>query len=109
MQFNLTTYKTLTGKKQIIETLKKKNTQAIVYQDEKPSFFVDCFDLQTEANVTMNSLVLCQKNSMKTVIDSIASKNNVNLSLKETPFFILKKTSEIIELDLPPLPEEWLN
>ncbi|TYP99552.1 hypothetical protein C7447_101152 [Tenacibaculum adriaticum] len=109
MTYNLTTYRTITGKKQILETKKKKSTEAIIYQDGKPAFFVDCFDLQTESNVIMNSLVLCQQRSMNTVIKEIAQKNNINLSIKGTPLFVIKKTSEIKELELPPLPEEWLN
>ena len=109
MKLKSTTFKTLKGSKEIIEPIKKKSTQAVIYQDETPSFFVDCFDLQTEANVLMNSLVLCNRRHIVDVISDISKKNNVNLSIKEAPFFSIEKGSEIIELDLPPLPEEWLN
>ncbi len=109
MKFNLTTYKTLTGKKEIVELIKRKSTQAVIYKDDVASFFVDCFDLETEANVLMNSLVLCQEQSMRDVIEKIASKNNVALSVKEAPIFSIKSSFKTIELDLPPLPEEWLN
>ena len=109
MKFNLTTYKTLKGKEEIIELIDKKDTKAIIYKDNKPAYFVDCFDLQTEANVLMNSLVLCQRNTMPFVINAISKKNNINLEVKEIPFFSIKSGSKIIELDLPPLPEEWLN
>ena len=109
MKFKLTTYKTLTGNVEILETVKKKNTEAIIYKNNQPAYFVDCFDLQTEANVLMNSLVLCQKRSMNVVINDISKKNDVNLTIKKTPLFAVKSTSIIKELDLPPLPEEWLN
>jgi len=109
MKFKLTTYKTLLGKRTVLETLKEKSTQAIVYKDEEPAFFVDCFDLQTEANVLMNSLVLCQRRSMSGVIGYIGRKHKVNISVKEAPLFSLGKTHEVVELELPPLPEEWLN
>ena len=109
MKFKLTTYKTLRGPKKIIETVKKKSTQAVIYQDDNPTFFVDCFDLQTESNVLMNSLVLCNQKHMVDVVESISKKNNVNLSIKERPMFSIHNGSEIIELDLPPFPEEWLN
>ncbi|CAM1340112.1 hypothetical protein [Tenacibaculum amylolyticum] len=109
MTFKLTTYKTLTGKKQILETKTKKSTEAIVYQDDQPAYLVDCFDLQTESNVQMNYLVLCQQRSMRDVINEIAEKNNVNLSLKEAPAFSIKKTSVDQELELPPLPVDWVN
>lgn len=108
MNFKLTTYKTLSGKKRILETVKKKSTQAIIYKDDEPAFFVDCFDLATEANIIMNDLVLCEKRSMSGVVKYIGEKNNVNLSIKEAPLFAVESSSEIKEIDLPPLPEEWL-
>ncbi|WP_299617736.1 hypothetical protein [uncultured Tenacibaculum sp.] len=109
MTFKLTTYKTLTGKKEILETGKQKNTQAIVYKDDKPSFWVDCFDLKTESNVQMNYLVLCQKRSMKEVIKEIGKKNNVNISIQEAPLFAVKSISVDTDIQLPPLPLDWLN
>jgi len=109
MKFILTTYQTLTGKKEIVELLEDKNWQAVIYKDEEPSFYVDCYDLQTEANVIMNTLVLCQNKSMSSVIARIAKNKGVNISVKVAPRLSVKGDSEIIELDLPPLPEEWLN
>lgn len=109
MKFYLKTYKTLTGNKRILETIKKKSTEAVVYKDDEPAYFVDCFDLQTEANVIMNDLVLCEKRSMRDVVAYIGKKNNINLSIKEVSLFTIEISSEIKNIDLPPLPEEWLN
>ncbi|OSY88793.1 hypothetical protein WH52_03760 [Tenacibaculum holothuriorum] len=109
MTFKLTTYKTLTGTKKILELPRKKNTEAIIYQDDKPAFHVDCFDLQTESNLQMNSLVLAQKRNIVEVIEEIGKKNNVNLSIKEKPFLAIEKESKLTEVELPPLPEAWLN
>ncbi|CAL2089539.1 hypothetical protein [Tenacibaculum sp. 190524A02b] len=109
MVYKLTTYKTLTGTKQILELQKKKRTEAIVYKGNQPAFFVDCFDLQTESNVKMNSLVLCQKRSIEEVIKDISKRNNIDLSVKEAPLFSIEKSYEYREVELPPLPENWLN
>ncbi|WGH74925.1 hypothetical protein P8625_12685 [Tenacibaculum tangerinum] len=109
MKFKLTTYKTLKGTKKILELKKRKNTEAIIYQDDKPSYYVNCFDLKTESNVIMNSLVLCQQRKMQEVIKEIGEKNNVNLSIQEAPFLAFEKSVEYTEMDLPPLPESWLN
>ncbi|TCI94242.1 hypothetical protein [Tenacibaculum sp. M341] len=109
MTYKLTTYKTLTGKQEILETRSKKSTEAIVYKDDEPAFLVDCFDLKTESNVQMNYLVLCQQKSMKTVINEISKKNNVNLSIKEAPVLSIVKSSVEKEVELPPLPLEWLD
>jgi hypothetical protein len=109
MTFKLTTYKTLTGTKEILELTQKTRTEAIVYQNNQPAYHVDCFDLQTESNVIMNSLVLAQKRSISEVIKDIAKKNNVDLAIKEAPIFSIEKSSEMREVELPPLPENWLN
>ena len=105
----LTTYKTLTGRKKILELPKKKRTEAIIYQNNTPTFYVDCFDLQTESNVMMNSLVLGQKRSISNVIKEIAEKNNVELSVKKAPTISIEKSFELKEVELPPLPENWLK
>lgn len=109
MTFKLTTYKTLTGTQKILELPKRKNTEAVIYLNDKPTFHVDCFDLQTESNLKMNSLVLAQKRSISEVIKEVAEKNNVNLCVKEAPLFSVKRESTITEMELPPLPEAWLN
>jgi len=109
MTFKLTTYKTLKGTQKILGLKKKKNTEAIIYKDNSPSFYVNCFDLQTESNVIMNSLVLCQQRNMSEVIKEIGRKNNVNLSIPVAPLLSYEKSTELTELELPPLPESWLN
>lgn len=109
MNFKLTTYKTLTGEKQILETSSQKSTEAVVYQDDQPAYWVDCFDLQTESNVQMNYLVLCQQRSMKEVINEIGEKNQVNLTVKKAPLFSISKSSVEKDVELPPLPVEWVN
>ncbi|CAM1334155.1 hypothetical protein [Tenacibaculum aestuariivivum] len=109
MTFKLTTYKTLKGIRKILELKEKKNTEAIIYKDDIPSFYVDCFDLKTESNVIMNSLVLCKQQSMSNVIKEIGRKNNVNLHIPVAPLLSYEKSAEYTELELPPLPESWLN
>ena len=109
MKYKLTTYRTLSGTKRILELQKRNRTEAIIYENGKPSYYVNCFDLQTESNVIMNSLVFGQKKSISNVIKEIALKNNVNISVKEAPMFSIKKSFELKEIELPPLPENWLS
>ncbi len=109
MTFKLTTYKTLKGTKKILELKKIKSTEAIIYKDNSPCYFVDCFDLQTESNVIMNGLVLGKQRKISNVIKEIGVKNKVNLSIQEAPFLSFEKDIEYIEMELPPLPESWLN
>ena len=110
MIFSATTYRTLSGTKKIIEVPQKKATQWVIYKDDKPTYFVDLYDLQTESNAMMNSLVLCAKRSMEEVLERINKKNNINLFLPRISRlgFKIKVRSELIELNLKPIPEEWL-
>ena len=110
MIFVISTYKTLGGTKEIVETPKKKNTQWVVYENNKPAYYVDFYDLEKESNAMMNSLVLCAKRSMRETLKLINKKNNTNLSIPKISKLGYKKkiSSKEIELNLPPIPEKWL-
>lgn len=104
------TYRTFSGTKMVLEIPKRKSTQWVVYQDNQPKFFVDLYDLSIESNAMMNSLVLCAKKSMRDVLKLINKRNNINLSIiKISKLGISKKLKSVPKnIDLQPLPEEWL-
>lgn len=97
------------GTTEIVELPEKVNAQWIVYSDNKPKYHIDCFDLKTESNVIMNSLVLCSQKPIEEVLKRISKENNINLSVKKAPLIEIEVKSELKELDLQPLPLEWLN
>jgi hypothetical protein len=105
------TYRTLSGIKKVVETAKKKHSQELIYQDNKPAYFVDFYDLKEASNAKMNSLVLCSKNSIEDVLKSISKRNNVHLSLPKISKIIFKRKikSSAIHLDLKPIPLNWLS
>jgi len=111
MKFKLSTYRTFSGTKEVVEIIIKKDTQWVIYEDNKPKYFVDFFDLEKESNAMMNSLVLCSKSTIEEVLELINKRNNVNLSIPVISKLGIKKRlkSEIIELFLEPLPESWLD
>lgn len=109
MTLKHTVYRTLTGTKEIVELPKKVNAQWVIYKDDKPTYHVDCFDLQTESNVIMNSRVLCNQKPIEEVLKRINKENNINLSIKKAPLIEIEVKSELKEFDLQPLPVEWLN
>jgi hypothetical protein len=111
MKFKLSTYRTFSGTKEVVEIIIKKDTQWVIYEDNKPKYFVDFFDLEKESNAMMNSLVLCSKSTIEEVLELINKRNNVNLSIPVISKLGIKKSlkSEIIELFLEPLPESWLD
>ena len=110
MTYLETTYRTLSGTKEVVELKEKKDTQWIIYRDNKPAYFVDFFDLEKESNAMMNSLVLCTKRSLDEVLELINKKNNINLSVPKISRLGFKKKvkSEVKNLELKPIPEEWL-
>ncbi len=107
-KYKLITYRTLTGTKKILKIPKKKSGQWIIYQNDEPTYLVDCFDFKTESNLIMNNLILSERKSIDEVIKKIRKNKKIKLSLPKTPIFEFEVKSEIKELQLAPLPEEWL-
>ncbi|WP_299666929.1 hypothetical protein [uncultured Polaribacter sp.] len=110
MNFITNTYRTLSGIKKVVELPVKKDYQWVIYQDNKPAYFVDYFDLEKESNAMMNILVLCSDNSLNDVLKIISKRNNIYLSVPKVSRIGLQKKikSEIIDLDLQPIPKKWL-
>ncbi|MBL4606171.1 MAG: hypothetical protein JKY02_11075 [Flavobacteriaceae bacterium] len=109
MKFNLTTYNTLIGQKNIIEIPQKKSAQWVVLENNTPKYWVDCFDLYTESNVIMNSLVIAARQPISDVLKKIGKKNQVKLSVQNTPLLRYKVKTEEVVLALEHLPENWLS
>lgn len=109
MNYQLITYRTLTGTKEIIKPSEKRSAQWVVYSDNKPMYHIDCYDLKTESNVILNSLILANQSPVEDVLKHINKKHNLKLSVKRAPLIEIKIKSEIKDLDLRPLPIEWLR
>jgi hypothetical protein len=111
MKLAATTYRTLSGKKEVIEIPKKRHTQWLIYRDNVPTYFVDFYDLEKESNAMMNSLVLCTQRPIREVLELINKRNNINLSIPVISRLGFKKKikSRKVELYLEPIPDEWLS
>ena len=109
MKYRVVTYKTLKGTEKIVKSLKKTVEKWVVYQDDKPKYYVDFFDIEIESNAILNSLVLCDKIPIREVLNVINKKNNVHLYIPKISSLAIKVKSEYIDLDLQPIPEEWLD
>ena len=109
MKYKTTRYKTLMGVIEVLEFVDNDYGQWIVYQDKKPKFHINCFDFSSESNQLLNNWVLSKQRSIDQVLNIINRRNNINLTLKKTPLFVLKAESETTEISLKPLPLEWLN
>ena len=109
MKYKLTTYKTLTGNKEILELTEDAYGQWIVYQDKKPMFHINCFDFKNESNQILNNMLLAQQKTIEEVLNEINKNNNTNLSIEKAPFLEIRVTSKMKELKLEPLPLEWVS
>ncbi len=109
MKYKLTRYKTLAGNKEILELTENTYGQWIIYQNKKPRFHINCFDFENESNQVLNSLILAKQKSINEVLNTINKKKNTNLSIEKARFFEVQIKSEIKDLDLEPLPLEWIS
>ena len=108
-KYKLITYRTLTGTKTILKIPKKKSGQWIIYQNDEPTYLLDCFDFKTESNLIMNNLIISERKSIDEVLKKIRKKRKVKLYVPKTPIFEIKVKSEIKELELKALPEDWIQ
>lgn len=110
MTLTTNTYITLCGIKINIEISEKKYHQYLIYQDNKPAYLVDYYDLQNESNAMMNSMVLCSDKSIEDILKMINKQYNINLSIPKISKIGIHKRikSKIINLDLGPIPIKWL-
>ena len=109
MKYKLNTYWSLTGSKKILEIPNKRAGQWIIYQDNEPSYYVDCFDFESDSNLVLNNLILSERKSIGEVLKRIKKKKNIDLCLPKTPLFEIQLSSEEKELHLRPLPLEWVS
>jgi len=109
MKYKLTRYKTLTGNKEILELIEDAYGQWIIYQNKKPRFHINCFDLKNESNQILNGWLLAQQKSIKEVLSIINRKNRTNLTIEKAPLLEIKVDSKIKEYSLKPLPLEWVS
>ena len=109
MKYRVVTYKTLKGTEEIVKSFKKTLTKWVVYQDNKPKYHIDFFDIEIESNAILNSLVLCDKRPIREVLKIINKKYNVHLSIPRVSFMGIKVKSEYTTLELQSIPEKWLD
>jgi hypothetical protein len=109
MKYKLTKYKTLTGNKEILELTEDAYGQWIIYQNKQPMYHINCFDFDTKSNQILNGMLLAQQKSIDEVLGIINRKNRTNLSIEKAPFLEIKVDSTIKELNLEPLPLEWVS
>jgi len=81
----------------------------IIYDDMAPKYHVNLFDKNFNSNVIVNSLLENKKETIDSVIKKISTQQGVKLSMGVRPGIEILQKSEMIDLELAPLPESWLK
>lgn len=109
MKLKLTKYRTFTGIKEVVEIPDNNYGQFVVYQNKKPKFLINCFDFKHESNQILNGLLLSKGKSISEVLQNINKLKNTKLSVERAPLIEIQVATEMTEINLKPLPLEWLN
>ena len=82
--------------------------QWIIYDNEIPKYHVNIFDKGPSSEVLLN-LLETKNETIESAISKINKKENTKLSLGYRPTIEVIKKSELVNLDLKPLPENWVS
>ena len=102
-------FQTLTGIKTFIDLGDFSYGEWIIYDNEVPKYHIVTTDTASSSNSRIKLLISAGMETIESILRRINSKNNTRLSLGEKPFIEIVKKEELIELDLPPLPDHWLE
>jgi len=109
MNCKLITYKTLSGEKKIARYEEKSSGKWIIYQNKKPKYQLDCFDLKSEAGLLLNDLLFSEKKTIKQILKGVNKKYGANLSIETPPLIEIIKDTTIEDIELEMFPVEWLQ
>jgi hypothetical protein len=109
MSFKLTTYKTMAGEKKIARYNGKVSGKWIIYENKKPTYQLDCFDLNSKSGLLLNDLLFSEKKTIKQIIEAVNKKHKKKLSIEKPPIIEIIKETIITEIELLSFPHEWLK
>jgi len=100
-------YYTLKGVKKLIVLGDLTYGEWIVYNKGIPEYHINVFD-DAQSNEIIRQLIESKTETIESIINEINNKQGVRLSLGSRPFLRIVKAEELIELNLTPLPGNWL-
>ncbi|MDB5143958.1 MAG: uncharacterized protein JWQ66_2671 [Mucilaginibacter sp.] len=83
----------------------------IIYDNRIPKYHINIFDdKKSNSNVILSSLLTNEKETIGSIVNKINAQQHTKLSFgKGWPPIVIIKKEESIDLELPPLPEEWVK
>ncbi|MCO5947582.1 hypothetical protein [Mucilaginibacter flavidus] len=105
-----TTFWTIFGLRDLINLGDFVYGEFIIYDGNIPAYHVNCFRKNSVSDALVNQLLAGGKESIESAIRKINGKQGTKLNFGKSPLLIrIEKKEEIVELDLPPLPENWIK
>jgi len=108
MKYLQLSFYTLTGVKKIIDLGDFSWAEWIVYDNKVPKYHINLYT-ELSSDMMINSIINKKENTIEGIIENINSRYGTKLSLITRPLIVIVKKEELIELDLVPLPEEWVK
>lgn len=107
--YRVVTYYSLRGLIEFVDLGEYSYGQWIIYDDEIPKYHVNIFDKSFESNIRLSKLLENTQETIESILLKINSKENTKLSLGQRPVLEVIKKSELVNLKLEPLPENWVS
>jgi len=108
LKYRVITYQTLLGEVQFVDIGNHSYGEWVIYLNNRAKYHVNIYRPNSESDNILKELIEKFDESITTILDSINSTFNVNLKLSSRPSLEVIKNSELKELNLYPLPKEWL-
>lgn len=102
-------YYTLKGKRHFLDVGDFAYGEWIIYESGLPKFHINVFDKAADSNVMISHLLTAKKETINSLLKKINKDQNKRLSLRSRPSLGIIKEYNTIELNLIPLPDDWVK
>ena len=109
MKYRITTFKTLTGKLDFIDLGDHAYGEWVIYESKIPKFHVDCFRENSRSDSLINELIKNHGWTIERILNRINVMEGRKLEFVKRPLIEIEDSSELRELQLGPLPLEWIE
>lgn len=106
-----TTFWTIFGLRDFVTLRDFAYAEWLIYNGNVLAYHVACFRENSASDAMVNQLITEKRETMDSILRKINERQGTKLHFgRHQPLFILiQKKEEFVELDLPPLPENWIK
>ena len=107
--YKIKEYQTVYGKYDFVDLGNSSYGEWIIYKDNKPKYHVNIFREDFESDIEVKALIEKSNLCFEELLKKIGFENKIKLSLGKKPLLKLEPNSGIRELNLSPIPIEWMK